>query len=137
PGAATPSLPGVLTRRETGPAPTMAPGGGVSTDLLPRQLRRAVSPYTGIVRSLEECLQSSTDPPLHQFAAEVGARAGGGRGRAGPFRPLLATAACTARLPVQAVHARDPGGVGRGILAVRTPSGAAARGARLPRRRRA
>ena len=54
----------------------------MSTDLLPRELARAVSPCTGIVRSLEECLQSTTDPALHQFAAEAGplgrpARCGG------------------------------------------------------------
>jgi len=54
----------------------------VSIGLLPYELRRSVSPYTGIVCSLEECLQSTTDPPLHHFAAEVGglarpARSGG------------------------------------------------------------
>lgn len=66
----------------------------MSTDLLPRQLRRAVSPYTGIVRSLEECLQSSTDPPLHQFAAEVGALGRGARsGAAAPTRRDAAAAA--------------------------------------------
>jgi ribosomal protein S12 methylthiotransferase accessory factor len=41
-------------------------------DLLPAALRDAVSPYTGIVRSLEECLQTTGDPPLFRFACEVG-----------------------------------------------------------------
>ncbi|HWB23280.1 MAG TPA: YcaO-like family protein [Gaiellaceae bacterium] len=39
---------------------------------LPRPLRRAVSPYTGIVRSLEECLHFPCEPPLFRFACEVG-----------------------------------------------------------------
>jgi ribosomal protein S12 methylthiotransferase accessory factor len=41
-------------------------------DALPVGLRRALSPYTGIVRSLEECLHSSSDPPLFRAACEVG-----------------------------------------------------------------
>jgi ribosomal protein S12 methylthiotransferase accessory factor len=41
-------------------------------DVLPAALRDAVSPYTGIVRSLEECLQATGDPPLFRFACEVG-----------------------------------------------------------------
>lgn len=44
--------------------------------MLPRPLRQAVSLYTGIVRSLEECLHSSTDPPHFRVACEVG-RGGG------------------------------------------------------------
>lgn len=39
---------------------------------LPPRLRRAVSPYVGIVRSLEECLHAATEPPLFQAACEVG-----------------------------------------------------------------
>ena len=55
-------------------APPLARGGGVSTsftDQLVPALRRAVSPYTGIVRSLEECLHSASEPPLFRFACEV------------------------------------------------------------------
>jgi ribosomal protein S12 methylthiotransferase accessory factor len=40
-------------------------------ETLPRPLRRAVSPYTGIVRSLEECLHLPSEPPLFRFASEV------------------------------------------------------------------
>jgi len=39
---------------------------------LPLPLRRAVSPYTGIVRSLEECLCLTSEPPLFRAACEVG-----------------------------------------------------------------
>src|SRR5665213_1931383 len=39
---------------------------------LPHSLRRAVSPYTGIVRSLEECLHPPDEPPLFRFASEIG-----------------------------------------------------------------
>jgi ribosomal protein S12 methylthiotransferase accessory factor len=39
---------------------------------LSQPLRRAVSPYTGIVRALEECLHLPSDPPLFRFASEVG-----------------------------------------------------------------
>jgi ribosomal protein S12 methylthiotransferase accessory factor len=39
--------------------------------LSPR-LRRAVSPYTGIVRSLEECLATTTEPPLFRATCDVG-----------------------------------------------------------------
>jgi ribosomal protein S12 methylthiotransferase accessory factor len=35
-------------------------------------LRRAVSPYTGIVTSVEECLASTSEPRLFQAACEVG-----------------------------------------------------------------
>jgi ribosomal protein S12 methylthiotransferase accessory factor len=45
-----------------------------ATAILPHSLRQAVSPYTGVVRSLEECLPSSTDPPHFRFAGEVGCR---------------------------------------------------------------
>jgi ribosomal protein S12 methylthiotransferase accessory factor len=40
--------------------------------LLPPPLRRAVSPYTGIVRSLEECLHVPWEPSLFRFASAVG-----------------------------------------------------------------
>ncbi len=40
--------------------------------LTPR-LRPAVSAYTGIIRSVEECLGSVTEPPFFQAACEVGA----------------------------------------------------------------
>ena len=66
----------------------------MSSALLPRTLRSAVSPYTGIVRSLEECLYSTTDPPLHQFAAEIGGVAGPTRsGGSGATRRQAAAAA--------------------------------------------
>ena len=41
-------------------------------DALPSPLRRAVSPYTGVVRTLEECLHLPTEPPLHRVACELG-----------------------------------------------------------------
>jgi ribosomal protein S12 methylthiotransferase accessory factor len=53
---------------------------------LPRRLQQAVSPYTGIVRSLEECLPSSTDPPHFRVACEVGR----GDGLLGPSLEHLA-----------------------------------------------
>ena len=39
---------------------------------LPPALRRAVSPYTGIVRSVEECLAATAEPRLFQASCEVG-----------------------------------------------------------------
>jgi ribosomal protein S12 methylthiotransferase accessory factor len=39
---------------------------------LPPALRRAVSPYTGIVSSVEACLHSTGDPPLFRASCEVG-----------------------------------------------------------------
>jgi ribosomal protein S12 methylthiotransferase accessory factor len=39
---------------------------------LPAPLRKAASPYTGLVRSLEECLCAGTDPRHFRFACEVG-----------------------------------------------------------------
>ncbi len=39
---------------------------------LPRPLRRAFSPYTGIVYSLEECLHLSSEPALFRFACQIG-----------------------------------------------------------------
>ncbi len=41
-------------------------------ETLSHPLGRAVSPYTGIVRSLEECLCLPCEPPLFRFAAEIG-----------------------------------------------------------------
>ena len=41
-------------------------------DALTPSLRRAVSPYTGVVRSLEECLHLPSEPPLFRAASEVG-----------------------------------------------------------------
>ena len=48
---------------------------------LPPRLRRAVSPYTGIVGAVEECLAATCEPRLFQASAEVGRGAGlvGGR----------------------------------------------------------
>jgi ribosomal protein S12 methylthiotransferase accessory factor len=43
----------------------------IAATLTPR-LRRAVSPYTGIVRVLEECLHAAADPPIFRVACEVG-----------------------------------------------------------------
>jgi ribosomal protein S12 methylthiotransferase accessory factor len=45
-------------------------------ETLPEALRRAISPYTGIVRSVEECLAATCDPPLFQAACEVGKGSG-------------------------------------------------------------
>ena len=41
-------------------------------DALTTSLRRAVSPYTGVVHSLEECLHLPSEPPLFRIASEVG-----------------------------------------------------------------
>jgi ribosomal protein S12 methylthiotransferase accessory factor len=69
---------------------------------LPRPLRGAVSPYTGIVRSLEESLHSTTEPPHFRVACEVGRGEGllgsplehlSGIGGAGLTRPEAAAAA--------------------------------------------
>lgn len=43
----------------------------MSVGLLPPALARAVSPYTGIVSSVEECLQSAGEPPLFRYSCEV------------------------------------------------------------------
>ncbi len=43
----------------------------IAAALTPR-LRRAVSPYAGIVRVIEECLHAATDPPIFRVACEVG-----------------------------------------------------------------
>ena len=40
---------------------------------LPARLRPAVSPYTGIVGSIEECLHGTADPPLFQATCRLGA----------------------------------------------------------------
>ena len=45
--------------------------GGTLQAVLPQALRRACSPYTGIVRSLEECLRPTTEPPLFRVACTV------------------------------------------------------------------
>ncbi len=45
-------------------------------DSLPPRLRRAVSPYTGIVGTVEECLVATCEPRLFQASAEVGRGAG-------------------------------------------------------------
>jgi ribosomal protein S12 methylthiotransferase accessory factor len=39
---------------------------------LPPNLRRAVSPYTGIVRRVDECLHATSDPPIFRVTCEVG-----------------------------------------------------------------
>jgi ribosomal protein S12 methylthiotransferase accessory factor len=44
----------------------------VSVELLPPSLRRAVSPYTGIVASLDESLHATSEPPLFRFSCDVG-----------------------------------------------------------------
>jgi ribosomal protein S12 methylthiotransferase accessory factor len=40
-------------------------------DTLPPRLRQAVSPYTGIVGALEECLYGTADPPLFQATCRL------------------------------------------------------------------
>lgn len=45
-------------------------------DTLPPRLRRAVSPYVGIVRGVEECLATTSEPRFFQAACEVGTEAG-------------------------------------------------------------
>ncbi|HEY4347135.1 MAG TPA: YcaO-like family protein [Gaiellaceae bacterium] len=45
-------------------------------ETLPPSLRRAVSRYTGIVRSVEECLASTTEPLLFQASCDVGSDPG-------------------------------------------------------------
>jgi ribosomal protein S12 methylthiotransferase accessory factor len=37
-----------------------------------QELARAVSPYTGIIRSVEECLSGTADPPFFQVVCEMG-----------------------------------------------------------------
>jgi ribosomal protein S12 methylthiotransferase accessory factor len=73
----------------------------ILAEVLPPAMRRAVSPYTGIVRSLEECLRVSTEPPLFRVTCDVARGAGllgerldhvGGIGGAG-FTRADATAA--------------------------------------------
>src|SRR5262249_54153029 len=63
----------LLRRGTCGAAPPVARGGGGVTvaEILPPLLRRAVSPYTGVVRSLEECLATTSDPACFRFACEV------------------------------------------------------------------
>ncbi len=84
------------------------PGSTVSA-ALPMNLRRACSPYTGIVHSLEECLCPTTEPPLFRVACAVA----GGRGLIGS--PLD--------------HVRGIGGTGR----TRAEAAAAAVGEALER----
>src|SRR5262249_29252025 len=45
-------------------------------ETLPAPLRRAVSPYTGIVRSVEECLAATSEPPLFQASCSLASGAG-------------------------------------------------------------
>jgi ribosomal protein S12 methylthiotransferase accessory factor len=45
-------------------------------ETLPPPLRRAVSGYTGIVRSVEECLCPAEEPPLFRATCEIGAGVG-------------------------------------------------------------
>ena len=53
----------------------------MTIELLPAPLRRAVSPYTGIVRALEECLPASDEPKLFRAACEASGLTGiGGAG---------------------------------------------------------
>jgi ribosomal protein S12 methylthiotransferase accessory factor len=69
---------------------------------LPPRLRRAVSPYTGIVRSVEEVLASTADAPLFQASCELASGGGlfgtdlahvGGVGGVGGTRAEAAAAA--------------------------------------------
>ena len=46
--------------------------GRVIAASLPPQLRRAVSAFTGIVRSVEECLHGTSDPPIFRVSCAVG-----------------------------------------------------------------
>ena len=64
-------------------------------ELLPPALRRAVSPYTGIVRTLEECLSAAADPPVHRVAVAAGRGLAqlAGSGGAGMTRAEAAAAA--------------------------------------------
>jgi ribosomal protein S12 methylthiotransferase accessory factor len=71
-------------------------------ETLPPPLRRAVSPYVGIVRGVEECLAAASEPRFFQAACEVGTEPGllgveldhlGGIGGAGRTRAEAAAAA--------------------------------------------
>ncbi len=71
-------------------------------DALGPSLRRACSPYTGIVRSLEECLHFPDEPPIFRVSCEVGRGSAvlgtaldhlGGIGGAGTTRAEAAAAA--------------------------------------------
>src|SRR5262249_2208552 len=68
-----PTVPGLLVRGRRGSAPPVARGGGGVTivEALTPRLRRGVSPYTGVVRQLEECLHAGTEPPHFRVACEV------------------------------------------------------------------
>src|SRR5204863_4949147 len=54
-------------------APASVAHGGRSmiATVLPPRLRRAVSSYTGIVRTLDECLATSAEPRLYRATCEV------------------------------------------------------------------
>jgi len=62
----------VLAGRARRRTAAMARGASrVIAETLPLPLARAVSSYTGIVRTLEESLHLPTEPPLHRVACEV------------------------------------------------------------------
>src|SRR5206468_4979 len=75
PGAPRAALLRVLAGGATRAAAAVARGRGGMTPSLPVALRRAVSPYTGIVRDVEECLASTAEPRFFQASCEVGAEA--------------------------------------------------------------
>src|SRR5262249_42496848 len=75
-GASRSPLPRMLRGRSRCPAASVARGRargrGSVIETLPPPLRRAVSPYVGIVRGVEECLASTSEPRFFQAACEVG-----------------------------------------------------------------
>jgi ribosomal protein S12 methylthiotransferase accessory factor len=80
----------------------MAHGGGMIDAVLTPPLRRAVSPYVGIVRRLEECLAPAGEPPFFRATSEIGDLGGaigspaghlGGMGGCGATRVEAAAAA--------------------------------------------
>src|SRR5215210_3988555 len=86
-------------------------------DALSPPLRRACSPYTGIVRSLEECLHFPSEPPLFRVTCDVGRGRGllgtaldhlGGIGGAGMTREQAAAAAVGEALERYSLTYVDP-----------------------------
>ena len=89
-------------------------------DVLPQPLRSACSRYTGIVRSLDECLHFPSEPPLFRVTCEVGRGSEvlgislehlGGIGGAGTTRAEAAAAAVGEALERYSLTYVDPRGL--------------------------
>ena len=91
-------LPRLLAGRAARASAAVARGGAGMIAALPPRLRRAVSPYVGIVRSVEECLHAPTEPPLFEAASEVGGGARPARRRRSTISPGSAGRVARARM---------------------------------------